>query len=249
MPRKYSNPVNKYFVYNEHTRKSTCLQCRFDMAGKHSENLMRHLKRKHQHTYATLIEMRRLRHNLMNQSLAKVESATAAVPLSSMFQFSSQAKKLKIEGDPAKAMASSKESGYEAEDQFESIFIEKSEVPDVEDEDEDEELSDDQDIDADEMRYSQALNQTTPEISAILSLRSSPSAATSASTLAIGAPTPTTLSGDDASFLQYVGKKFGNYSTRTKHTVQFQFNRILYRADMGCFEEGEAKKVKESENV
>ncbi|XP_034670659.1 uncharacterized protein LOC117903038 isoform X1 [Drosophila subobscura] len=253
MPKKYSNPVNKYFVYNEHTRKSTCLQCRFDMAGKHSENLMRHLKRKHQHTYATLIEMRRLRHNLMSQSLAKVESAAAAVPLSSMFQFSSQAKKLKIKVDPAKAQSSTKESGDEEEEDhpsgqlsnehFESIFIGKTEVAEVEDE----ELSDDQLVDADEMRFSEALNQTVPAISATWSMRSSPSAPPSTSTFSIGAST--TLSGDDASYLQYLGNKYKKYSARTKQTVQFQINRILYRADMGHFDKDEAKKPNESEEA
>ncbi|BFG02921.1 uncharacterized protein DMAD_02294 [Drosophila madeirensis] len=155
--------------------------------------------------------------------------------------------------DPAKAKSSTKESGDEEEDHpsgqlsnehFDSIFIGKTEVQEVE---EDEELSDDQLVDADEMRFSEALNQTVPAISAPLSMRNSPSAPTSSSSFSIGATT--TLSGDDASYLQYLGNKFGKYSARTKHTVQFQINRILYRADIGCFDKTEAKKLNESEKV
>ncbi|XP_022219087.1 uncharacterized protein LOC111071860 isoform X2 [Drosophila obscura] len=256
MPKKYSNPVSKYFVYNEDTRKSTCLQCLFDMAGKHSENLMRHLKRKHHHTYAELMEMRQLRHNRMNQSPADTDNYAGVqealtVPLSSMFQFSSEAKKLMIRMEPASIMTTTMETGDEYEDasssrlssqQFESIFIGKSEVPDIVDVDQ----SDDQLIDDDEVRYSQSLNQSQPPVAATLTMTSSPSAQATSS-LALGPST--TLSGDDAFFLQYLGNKFGNYSTRTKHTVQFQINRILYRADMGCFEEGESRKLNVSEIV
>ncbi|XP_015040880.2 uncharacterized protein [Drosophila pseudoobscura] len=260
MPKKYSNPVNKYFVYNEDTRKSTCLQCLFDMAGKHSENLMRHLKRRHHHTYAALMEMRRLRHNRQNQSPANSDDnaeadEASAMPLSSMFQFSSEAKKLMIRMDPATIMTTTMETGDEddkasssrlSNDQFESIFIGKSEVPDVVEVD----FSGDQLIDHDKMRYSQSLNQSEPPITAAMTMTSTPSASASAprtSSVAL-LPSPT-LSADDAFFLQYLGNKFGNYSTRTKHTVQFQINRILYRADMGCFEDADASQLNESEIV
>ncbi|XP_034670660.1 uncharacterized protein LOC117903038 isoform X2 [Drosophila subobscura] len=155
--------------------------------------------------------------------------------------------------DPAKAQSSTKESGDEEEEDhpsgqlsnehFESIFIGKTEVAEVEDE----ELSDDQLVDADEMRFSEALNQTVPAISATWSMRSSPSAPPSTSTFSIGAST--TLSGDDASYLQYLGNKYKKYSARTKQTVQFQINRILYRADMGHFDKDEAKKPNESEEA
>lgn len=60
--RKYKNPVNNYFIYNDDIRKSTCKICYFDMAGRHSENLMRHLKRKHPLTYSqVMIEKQRRR--------------------------------------------------------------------------------------------------------------------------------------------------------------------------------------------
>ncbi|XP_022219086.1 uncharacterized protein LOC111071860 isoform X1 [Drosophila obscura] len=153
--------------------------------------------------------------------------------------------------EPASIMTTTMETGDEYEDasssrlssqQFESIFIGKSEVPDIVDVDQ----SDDQLIDDDEVRYSQSLNQSQPPVAATLTMTSSPSAQATSS-LALGPST--TLSGDDAFFLQYLGNKFGNYSTRTKHTVQFQINRILYRADMGCFEEGESRKLNVSEIV
>ncbi|XP_034137604.1 uncharacterized protein LOC117589626 [Drosophila guanche] len=102
------------------------------------------------------------------------------------------------------------------------------------------ELSDDELIDADEMSFSQALNQTSPVTSATSSMRSTPSDATTASSSAIGACTNASV--EDAYFLQYLGNKFGHYSTRTKHMVQFQINQILYKADMGCAEEGETRK-------
>ncbi|XP_022233285.2 uncharacterized protein LOC111081512 [Drosophila obscura] len=143
-----------------------------------------------------------------------------------------------METDDEDEIASSSRLSNE---QIESIFIGKSEVSDVVDVDV---SDDDQLIDADEMRFAQSLNQSQPPIAAPLTTNSSPSA-TVTSTVAL-APT-TSRSGDDAFFLQYVGNKFGNYSTRTKNTVQFQINRILYRADMGCFEKGESKNLNVSE--
>ncbi|XP_002133380.3 uncharacterized protein [Drosophila pseudoobscura] len=157
--------------------------------------------------------------------------------------------------DPATIMTTTMETGDEddkasssrlSNDQFESIFIGKSEVPDVVEVD----FSGDQLIDHDKMRYSQSLNQSEPPITAAMTMTSTPSASASAprtSSVAL-LPSPT-LSADDAFFLQYLGNKFGNYSTRTKHTVQFQINRILYRADMGCFEDADASQLNESEIV
>lgn len=52
---------------------------------------------------------------------------------------------------------------------------------------------------------------------------------------------------DDAFFLQYLGSKFGKYSANTKNTVQFHINRILYKADMGCYDNADASKVSETD--
>ncbi|XP_017850602.1 uncharacterized protein LOC108605433 isoform X1 [Drosophila busckii] len=43
-------------------------------------------------------------------------------------------------------------------------------------------------------------------------------------------------SDDDGFFLQYLGNKFSKYTPNAKHTVQFHINRILYKADMGCYD-------------
>ncbi|XP_062139806.1 uncharacterized protein LOC133848318 [Drosophila sulfurigaster albostrigata] len=48
---------------------------------------------------------------------------------------------------------------------------------------------------------------------------------------------------DDAFFLQYLGNKFGKYSKNTRNTVQFYISRILYKADMGYYENGDASNL------
>lgn len=122
--RKYKNPVNNYFIYNDDIRKSTCKICYFDMAGRHSENLMRHLKRKHPLTYTqVMIEKQRRRAAVSADSAAQqsqkqsgssdntskatdtaaaAEAAAAAAAatgpssLSSMFKFETEPHKLFI---------------------------------------------------------------------------------------------------------------------------------------------------------
>ncbi|XP_023166852.1 uncharacterized protein LOC111596752 isoform X1 [Drosophila hydei] len=51
---------------------------------------------------------------------------------------------------------------------------------------------------------------------------------------------------DDASFLQYLSDKFGKYNSYTKYTVQYHINRILYKADMGCYDNADASKLPDS---
>ncbi|BFF90680.1 uncharacterized protein DMAD_09165 [Drosophila madeirensis] len=136
--------------------------------------------------------------------------------------------------DAAMIMSCAMETGGVAEGQSSSQKPKEPDVVDIV------ELSDDELIDADEMRFSQALNQTSPVTSGTLSMRSTPSAQTTGSSQAIGASTYGSV--DDAYFLQYLGSKLAHYSTRTKHMVQLQILRILYEADMGCFEEGETRK-------
>ncbi|XP_032296046.2 uncharacterized protein [Drosophila virilis] len=53
-------------------------------------------------------------------------------------------------------------------------------------------------------------------------------------------------SSNDASFLQYLSDKFGKYSSNTKYTVQYHINCILYKADMGCYDNADASKLPDS---
>lgn len=120
--RKYKNPVNNYFIYNDDIRKSTCKICYFDMAGRHSENLMRHLKRKHPLTYSQVMIEKQRRRAAANADAARqsqsqsqkqsgssdnTEAATAAAAtaaeaatgpssLSSMFKFETEPHKFFI---------------------------------------------------------------------------------------------------------------------------------------------------------
>lgn len=59
--------------------------------------------------------------------------------------------------------------------------------------------------------------------------------------------TPISCPNDDAYFLQYLGNKFGKYSASTKSTVQFHINRILYKADMGCYDHVDASKLSDTD--
>jgi len=93
--RKYKNPVNNHFIYNDDTRKSTCQICYFDMAGRHSENLMRHLKRKHPATYAEVL-LEKQRRRSVNSNQTGSTNDTTAGPLSSMFKFETEPHKLFI---------------------------------------------------------------------------------------------------------------------------------------------------------
>ncbi|TDG38222.1 hypothetical protein AWZ03_015356 [Drosophila navojoa] len=50
---------------------------------------------------------------------------------------------------------------------------------------------------------------------------------------------------DNASFLQYLNSKLNKYSRNTKCTIQYEINRILYKADMGCYDNADASKLPE----
>ncbi|ALC49524.1 CG14050 [Drosophila busckii] len=98
--RKYKNPVNNHFIYNDETRKSTCKICYFDMAGRHSENLMRHLKRKHSSTYAEVMLEKQRRRSTIQQQKEQSSSENNACQLSSLFSFETEPHGLRIKSMP-----------------------------------------------------------------------------------------------------------------------------------------------------
>lgn len=99
MSKKYRNPVAKHFVYNEETRKSTCKECFFDMAGRHSENLMRHLKRKHVDTYDEVFaEKLRIRELLCQEETAEAEAEAEADEASRFFYPKTRGLVVKVNG-------------------------------------------------------------------------------------------------------------------------------------------------------
>ncbi|KAH8419899.1 hypothetical protein KR009_003646, partial [Drosophila setifemur] len=138
-----------------------------------------------------------------------------------------------LETDETKETAVENLKNADCSNQFENLFIEKTEMPEEEDEDQ----SDGTDKE-DSLEVRPVPESTTSSQQNMI---------TSASTVPARAPTSTATStgsewipfGDDAFYLQYLGNKFSKYSARTRNTVQFQINRILYKADMGCFEETE----------
>jgi len=96
MSKRYPNPVSKYFIYYEKTRKSTCKACNFDMAGRHSENLMRHLKRKHKDVYNSVVAEKQAILVRRQQQAKKGEVDPKDHVLASMFHFPTEPKKILI---------------------------------------------------------------------------------------------------------------------------------------------------------
>ncbi|XP_034478182.1 uncharacterized protein LOC117784526 isoform X2 [Drosophila innubila] len=252
--RKYKNPVNNHFIYNDDIRKSTCKICYFDMAGRHSENLMRHLMRKHPATYAeVMIEKQRRRTANLNQSGSTTD--TTSSPLSSMFKFETEPHKFLIKSVTNSDTFSNE---YEDEDedqtgngQFESVYLAKAELRDGQMNDSNESLSyqeshpEDSEFIISNLPPQNSATAETHVATATVANAVATSNATSSgsSTIAtIASPNP-----DDAFFLQYLGNKFGKYSANTKNTVQFHINRILYKADMGCYDNADASKVSETD--
>ncbi|KAH8414808.1 hypothetical protein KR215_005456 [Drosophila sulfurigaster] len=310
--RKYKNPVNNHFIYNDDIRKSTCKICYFDMAGRHSENLMRHLKRKHPATYGeVMIERQRRRSaNPPHQtgSKAATDSTTATAtstttaatstststaaaaaggPLSSMFKFETEPHKLFIKSEkltfrldePGQQpqqmpMSETCSNGFDddededAEDptpngQFESVFLAKTELRDSHLNDSCESITY-QDSHAEENAFIITnLTQHSSETPANTSSSSNTSAlpmpnpnssvsSTATATTTVpncGAIAASCSNPDDAFFLQYLGNKFGKYSENTRNTVQFHINRILYKADMGCYENGDVSKLSNAADI
>ncbi|XP_017114277.1 uncharacterized protein LOC108137199 isoform X2 [Drosophila elegans] len=265
MSKRHPNPVSKHFIYSEQTRKSTCKECRFDMAGRHSENLMRHLKRKHEDVYETVVAEKRAIRKLLCQQQANKQSPT--MELSDFFP--SELKKIRLSKDASHLPTNStientdlmddEEAGDgDNEDnvsgsQFDGIF--KSELPD----DEDDQSVDSRDIELETVEVSMAKpsislkpatthpapNVASSSTSVVPARAPTASPAASASTPLVRAPSSADcpLAGEDAFYLQYLGNKLSKYSARTKNTVQFQINRILYRADMGRFEDADPKEA------
>lgn len=56
---KVKHPVHEKFDYNEETGKSKCKICNIHMTGKHSQNLCRHLKRKHEVEFDEIMKNKR----------------------------------------------------------------------------------------------------------------------------------------------------------------------------------------------
>ncbi|KAM8720248.1 hypothetical protein ACLKA7_006313 [Drosophila subpalustris] len=252
--RKYKNPVNNHFIYNDDIRKSTCKICFFDMAGRHSENLMRHLMRKHPATYAeVMLEKQRRRSAVSNQTGSTTDtSASAGGPLSSMFKFETEPHKLLIKSNP-NSNTFSHEYDDEDEDptgngQFESVYLAKAELRDGQLNDSNESLSyQGSHPEEGEFIISNLSPQTsgTPAETPVAAATVATSNATSS-----GSSTMATIAGsnpDDAFYLQYLANKFGKYSANTRNTVQFHINRILYKADMGCYDNADASKISETD--
>ncbi|XP_016948043.1 uncharacterized protein LOC108023269 [Drosophila biarmipes] len=250
MSRRYPNPVSKYFIYYEKTRKSTCKACNFDMAGRHSENLMRHLKRKHKDLYDSVVADKRAILVHRQQQAKQAEDRA----LASMFHFPAEPKRILITKDSSRPStngatesadvvageeAGDGDNGYNASaSQFDGIFIGKSELPDEVDQ-----FDNSGDVELEAVEPSTSLRTTSASLA--------PSSSTTPAPTAVWAPSavaPTVFSvrasssncpldGDDSFYLQYLGNKLSKYSPRTKNTVQFQINRILYKADMGQYED------------
>ncbi|XP_017064225.1 uncharacterized protein LOC108103312 [Drosophila eugracilis] len=257
MSKKYPNPVLEHFIYSENTRKSTCKKCFFDMAGRHSENLMRHLKRKHEDVYKVVRAKKfAIRTILEYQQKAPKQGEVFSTDqiLSSMFHFTSKPKKIRISKVASQlpsngsietaglidneVVAVGDNENNASGSQFDDIFIGKTELPDEVD------LSNDtEDTELASVAVSAAIPSTssTAAINSTASLTSSPAPATSVAALTPSAPVDSPLASDDAVYLQYLANKLSKYSERTKNIVQFQINSILYKADMGCYGEADPK--------
>lgn len=57
---------------------------------------------------------------------------------------------------------------------------------------------------------------------------------------------PAQLPHTEGTFPNFLGDKLQKYSLRTKNTVQFQINKILFFADLGYYEEEDSKQKKNS---
>ncbi|XP_060654182.1 uncharacterized protein LOC132789881 [Drosophila nasuta] len=257
--RKYKNPVNNYFIYNYDIHKSTCKICYFDMAGR--QNLMRHLKRKHPATYGKLMIERQRRRSANRPHQTGKKSATdsttvtsslaaaAGGPLSSMFKFETEPHKLFIKSEKltfrldepgqqpqqmpmSKTCSNSFDDDEDAEDptpigQFESVFLGKTELRDSH-------LNDFYEL----ITYQDSHAEEDPLIITNLTQNISETPANTFSSSDASCSNP-----DDAFFLQYLGNKFGKYSKNTRNMVQFYISRILYKADMGYYENGDVSKL------
>ncbi|EDW43975.1 uncharacterized protein LOC6616139 [Drosophila sechellia] len=239
MSKKYPNPVTKHFIYSDRTRKSTCKRCHFDMAGRHSENLMRHLKRKHEDAYKTVLDEKgEIRAALAQQQANKDAVNPTKKVLSSKCQYPLTRKKTFITEDDdsqlsameTMVMVNGEQTGdvdnknNATDSQFEGVFIGKSEIPDEEY----------------QWKNSANMELTTSESSVCVAPTSTTARAKSPGRAASSAALDNS-SGDEDYFLRYLGSKLGKYSARTKNTVQFHINRILYKADMGHFEETDSR--------
>ncbi|EDX16930.1 GD16371 [Drosophila simulans] len=223
MSKKYPNPVTKHFIYSDRTRKSTCKRCHFDMAGRHSENLMRHLKRKHEDAYKSVLdEKREIRAALAQQQANKDAVNPTKKVLASKCQYPLTRKKTFITEDDDSQLSAMETMVMIVSS--EGVFIGKSEIPDEEY----------------QWKNSANMELTTSESSVCVAPTSTTARAKSPARAASSAALDTS-SGDEDYFLRYLGSKLGKYSARTRNTVQFHINRILYKADMGHFEETDSR--------
>ncbi|KRG07019.1 uncharacterized protein LOC6585279 isoform X1 [Drosophila mojavensis] len=240
-PKRCKNPVNNHFIYNDETHKSTCKVCLFDMAGRHSENLMRHLKRKHPATYAeVMLEKQRRRSANANRS-----GSADTGPLSSMFKFETQPHKLFIKSEklvfrldepgqpqmPVPEACPNDDDTSSGNGQFETLDIGKEELCEV-------------------VHSPDGLNDSSesymypdedPFHATVGSHASTSSAPGQCNANALTHSQQ--AANDNASFLQYLNAKLSKYSLHTKYTIQYEINRILYKADMGCYDNADASKL------
>ncbi|XP_017048376.1 uncharacterized protein LOC108092992 isoform X1 [Drosophila ficusphila] len=114
--------------------------------------------------------------------------------------------------------------------QFHSIFIGKTELADEHD------LSDESTT---TLASSSTYGHTIAPAPAPTAARLEPIPVNDPTSSVRATPSDCPLAGEDAFYLRYLGNKLGKYSARTRSTVQFQINRILYKADLGCFEQAD----------
>ncbi|EDV92064.1 GH24249 [Drosophila grimshawi] len=245
---RYKNPVKNYFIYNDEIRKSTCKVCYFDMAGRHSENLMRHLKRKHPSTYAEVMLEKQRRRSTANS----IQSGAETDPLSSMFKFETEPHKLVI-----KSRNHFDSRDYKCDDsvndQAEQAEEEEANQSAGQLHDFNESISyQDDGSNANQFvitclpeplqqQQQQQQHQQIPV---------SPGSNPASTSAPIGHPIGDGMSqvaNDDASLLQLLGYKFNKYTPSTKYTVQYHINRILYKADMGCYDNADASRLPDSD--
>ncbi|XP_030386671.1 uncharacterized protein LOC115633367 [Scaptodrosophila lebanonensis] len=199
------NPVMEYFSFNHETFKSTCMVCGFAMAGKHSENLLRHLKRKHVPTYEAVMHKKLIKSGMLPEDGSSSE------------YFSKTSNGLN-DTNTEEEEASSHQS-------YEEVFIGKSEIIDIEEPPNHSDQSGTPDISTTNNNAISNVNNLGGGGGGGITVKSFASSAS-----------PST---DDTYFMQYLESKFRKYSTRTKNTVQFHIHRVLFKADMGCFDNAE----------
>ncbi|XP_016982335.1 uncharacterized protein LOC108046891 [Drosophila rhopaloa] len=259
MSKKFPNPVSKHFIYSEQTRKSTCRECHFDMAGRHSENLMRHLKRKHEDVYEVVVAQKRAIRTLLCQQQANKgdnvpsdrQLATPLLELRDLFP--PEHKKIRLNKDASRLPTNSAiettdimddEEAVDGDNednvsgnQFDGVF--KLELPDEEYQSNDSGDGDLETISPSMAKPSISLKAVTTSLAS--STTSTQTNAPARAVIPARTSSVCPIAGDDDFYLQYLGNKLSKYSARTKNTVQFQINRILYKADMGCFEDADLK--------